>query len=108
MKKPSLKVWTFTGIENKFDKHILNSIPGYKEVWWNCIEMIQNFISKKTIIYDIGCSTGKKTLAIYKRYKNLKNLQVYGIDHEKSMINSDKISTSRSSANVEVQLSPNI
>ena len=53
--------WSFKNFENQFDKHVLNSIPGYKEFWWYSINLSKSFISNKTVIYDLGCSTGKKT-----------------------------------------------
>lgn len=78
--------WSFKNFENQFDKHVLNSIPGYKEFWWYSINLSKSFISNKTVIYDLGCSTGKKTNLIYQNFKDLKSLEIIGVDVENSMI----------------------
>lgn len=82
-KKP---YWSFKNIEKIFDKHILSSIPGYIESWDYAIKLSKSFISSKTVIYDLGCSTGKKTNLIWKNLNNLKSLEIIGVDIEKSMI----------------------
>jgi tRNA (cmo5U34)-methyltransferase len=87
MKKKHHTLWSFRNFEKQFDKHILNSIPGYAEFWWYGINLSKSFISNKTVIYDLGCSTGKKTNLIYKNLKNIKSLEIIGVDIEKSMIN---------------------
>ncbi len=85
--KNKLHLWSFKNFENQFDKHILNSIPSYEECWWYSINLSKSFISNKTVIYDLGCSTGKKTNLIYKNLKDIKSLEIIGVDVEKSMIN---------------------
>jgi len=80
------KIWSFKDIETEFDEHILNSIPGYSNIWWTCSRMIKSFVSKDTIIYDLGCSTGKQTNFIYNSLKDLYSLKIFGLDSEDSMI----------------------
>ena len=84
--KNKRQLWSFKNFENQFDKHILNSIPGYGESWLYSINLSKSFISSKTVIYDLGCSTGKKTNLIYKSLKELNSLEIIGVDIEKSMI----------------------
>lgn len=86
MKNNPKNDWSFKNFENQFDKHVLNSIPGYSDSWWYGINLSKSFISNKTVIYDLGCSTGKKTNLIYKNFKNLKSLEIIGVDKENSMI----------------------
>ena len=78
-------IWSFKDIESEFDQHIVKSIPGYANFWWYSINLLRNFVSNKTLIYDLGCSTGKQTNLIYKNLKELKNLKIVGVDIEKSM-----------------------
>jgi tRNA (cmo5U34)-methyltransferase len=80
------KNWSFKNFERQFDKHVLESIPGYKDFWWYGINLSKSFISSKTVIYDLGCSTGKKTNLIYKNFQDLKSLEIIGVDIENSMI----------------------
>lgn len=80
------KIWSFKDIETEFDKHILHSIPGYNNIWWTCCHMIKSFISKDTIIYDLGCSTGKQTNFICNSLEELNSLKIIGLDSEDSMI----------------------
>jgi tRNA (cmo5U34)-methyltransferase len=42
-----------------FDDHILKSIPNYDVLINNIMSMSEYFITKDTVIYDLGCSTGK-------------------------------------------------
>ena len=87
-KTPKIKKWTFETNVSKFDKHISNSVPGYEIAWWICKEMCRNFLSKNTVIYDLGCSTGNKTKELATTYYNdYENLKIIGVDIEKNMIN---------------------
>jgi tRNA (cmo5U34)-methyltransferase len=62
-----------------FDNHILKSIPNYDVLMNTVLSMSEYFITKDTIIYDLGCSTGKLLKAI--PYSNLK----IGYDNAKLM-----------------------
>jgi tRNA (cmo5U34)-methyltransferase len=42
-----------------FDAHILKSIPNYDVLINTILSMSEYFITKDTVIYDLGCSTGK-------------------------------------------------
>lgn len=45
-------IWSFKDIESEFDQHIVKSIPGYANFWWYSINLVRNFISNKTLIYQ--------------------------------------------------------
>tara|TARA_R100000781_G_C4031502_1_gene110761 strand:+ start:81 stop:716 length:636 start_codon:yes stop_codon:yes gene_type:complete len=80
-----MKKFDFNTIKN-FDEHIEKSIPNYNNLI-NCVlSMSEYFITKDTIIYDLGCSTGKFLKLI--KYNNLK----IGYDESKLLpIYDDKI-----------------
>ena len=52
--------WTFDkNVAQKFDYHINKSIPIYKEFQWLALQLSDYYIKEDSIVYDIGCSTGK-------------------------------------------------
>lgn len=76
--------WSFSGETTKnFDSHITRSVPLYLE-GHKIIKKISKFcLSKKSICYDVGCSTGS---LLDKLAKDDKKTQFIGIDIEKNMI----------------------
>ena len=76
--------WSFSGDASKnFDKHIVRSVPLYLEGHKMIEDLSRYTLSKKSLCYDIGCSTG--TL-LNKLAKINKNARFIGIDKEKDMI----------------------
>ena len=63
------EVFDFNTIQD-FDNHIIKSIPNYDLLINMILSMSEYFITKNTIIYDLGCSTGKLLKLI--KYDNLK------------------------------------
>lgn len=61
--------FTFAHAKEGFDNHISNSIRGYDYLIEDTINLSQYFINDGSIIYDIGCSTGK----MLKRMKDINN-----------------------------------
>lgn len=51
--------FTFAHAKEGFDNHISNSIRGYEFLIEDTINLSQYFINDGSIVYDIGCSTGK-------------------------------------------------
>ena len=81
------KSWSFSQkIAPFFDDHITKSVPFYKEFQWLCCEISDYFIKEKSIVYDIGCSTGAFTRKLSDNHIDKKNLKIYGIDIVKEMI----------------------
>lgn len=64
-----MKKFSFDTIGN-FDEHIEKSIPNYNILIDCILSMSEYFITKDSIIYDLGCSTGKFLKSI--RHDNLK------------------------------------
>ena len=92
-KKLTLKSnkWNFDGEVNKyFDKHIQRSVPLYAETHKLVCSFSDYFINEGSTIYDIGCSTGTLIQKITKRHKDLKNLNLIGLDISKNMIEHSK------------------
>lgn len=77
--------WTFGGkVAQNFQNHVERSVPMYRE-GHNLIEdLSEYFITKNSIVYDIGCSTGLLLQKIAKR--NKPKGQYFGIDCEPKMI----------------------
>lgn len=59
-----------------FDKHIDLSIPNYSFVAKQVAQFTEYFSEEKTVVYDIGCSTGKWLLSL----KPKKNVKYVGMD----------------------------
>ena len=83
--------WNFKGnVSKNFDKHILRSVPLYRETHKLYLYLSDFFIEENTNIYDIGCSTGTFLNLLHSRHhKNDKfnKINIYGLDEVKEMIN---------------------
>ena len=78
--------WTFGNrISGKFEKHIKQSVPFYSEGHELILKLSDFFISEKSNVYDIGCSTGNLVKKISKRHAN-KKFNIFALDIEKEMI----------------------
>ena len=92
-KKLTLKSnkWNFDGDVNKyFDSHVKRSVPLYAETHKLVCSFSDYFINESSTIYDIGCSTGTLIQKIAKRHKDLKNLNLIGLDISQNMVNHSK------------------
>lgn len=72
--------WRFDGaVPGKFDSHVSRSIPGYEYGHDRVVEIATSILSRPTIAYELGCSTGVLTekLAACAQHKDTK---VIGID----------------------------
>ena len=56
--------FTFAQREEGFDNHISQSIRGYNDLIGDVINLSQYFVENDTVVYDIGCSTGKMLRAM--------------------------------------------
>jgi len=67
-----------------FDEHIRLSIRGYDDLWNDILKFSRYFIEDRTIVIDIGCSTGKLLKGMDKHNKDhAKNCSYIGIEMEK-------------------------
>ena len=79
--------WTFGNkVANKFEKHIKQSVPLYNEGHELILMISDFFISKDSLVYDIGCSTGNLVKKISSRHRK-KDFKIFALDIEKEMIN---------------------
>jgi tRNA (cmo5U34)-methyltransferase len=78
--------WTFAGgVADSFDTHVERSIPNYHLGHELVVEISEFFVSKGSMIYEIGCSTGKLSAAIARRHAGT-GARVIGIDNEPDMV----------------------
>ncbi len=77
--------WSFSGsTPNNFDAHIKKSVPLY--VWSHNLSLnfSEFFLTEKTNVYDLGCSTGTFLHLLSSRYPKGKH-KYFGIDEIKGM-----------------------
>ena len=78
--------WNFGNkVANKFQGHVENSVPFYSEGHEIILKLSDFFISKDSIIYDLGCSTGLLAKKIVLQHSE-KKFKIYALDSEKEMI----------------------
>ena len=79
--------WSFSGdVAKTFSEHVKLSVPLYSEGQELTANVSEFFISKNSVIYDLGCSLGTLTSMLADRHIS-KSARVIGIDNEKDMIN---------------------
>jgi len=79
--------WKFSGkMVKDFEKHVSKSVPIYNRGHELILRLSDFFIKDDSIIYDLGCSTGKLLLDLIKHNKNKVDSKYIGIDVEKDMI----------------------
>ena len=80
--------WTFSGeVVNKFDSHIEKSVPHYSDLHQVIVNLSQFFVYEDTIVYDLGCSTGKLTHKIARTLSDTRpKARIVGLDVEPKMI----------------------
>ena len=84
--------WTFEkNIAKSFDYHINKSIPIYREFQWLALQLSDYYIKNDSLIYDIGCSTGKFLKLLANRHENKKKIKFIGLDIVKNMIKHAKL-----------------
>ena len=83
------ETWSFNNsvVEN-FDKHILSSIPQYKDIQNYIADISEWFLKENSRVYDVGCSTSNTTYAISLKNKN--KLNFVCIDISKKMLEVSK------------------
>jgi len=95
--------WVFSGLGGKiFDKHISKSIPLYDQSHDIGLKISDFFLTEKSHMYDLGCSTGTFLNKIANRNNNKKICKFTGIDEIKDMC---KISKKNNRRNKNVKIS---
>ena len=84
--------WTFDkNVPKYFDDHIAKSVPMYHQMHWLCEQISDFYIQKDSVVYDIGCSTGKLLRNLAERHKLKNKVKYFGIDIVDKMISYAKI-----------------
>lgn len=79
--------WKFSGdVVNEFESHVAKSVPIYNRGHELIIKLSDFFIKNDSLVYDIGCSTGKLIIDLVKHNKNKENSKFIGLDVENDMI----------------------
>ena len=79
--------WKFSGkMVNDFESHVSKSVPIYNRGHELIIKLSDFFIKDDSLVYDLGCSTGKLLIDLVKHNKHKKNSKFIGVDIEKDMI----------------------
>ena len=87
--------WTFGGkVSKDFDNHIDKSVPLYKWTHELGLNFSDFFIKDKSMVYDLGCSTGTFVKKLSQRHSN-KNFFIKGFDVEKNMVKTAKKNNSK-------------
>jgi len=92
--------WKFSGkMVNDFEDHVSKSVPIYKRGHELIVQLSDFFIKNDSIVYDLGCSTGKLLIDIIHRNNHKLNSKYFGIDIEKDMIQFAKNQQKKSKIN---------
>ena len=84
--KSTIGGFNFSGnVHKNFEKHVTKSVPFYEEGHNIICKLSSFFLVNKSVVYDLGCSTGKLTRDIYNYNKDIK-IKIYGIDSEPKMV----------------------
>ena len=83
--------WKFSGdTAKKFDNHVERSVPLYNEGHNLICDLSDFFIKDKSVVYEIGCSTGTLSIKLARHNKHKLKTSFVGIDIEPSMIKEAK------------------
>ena len=72
-----------------FDDMVSRSVPMYNESMIAAISLAENFLSKNSKVYDVGCSTGTLLINCNKQF-NDKTIEYIGIDSSQPMLDQAK------------------
>ena len=84
--RSSIGAFNFAGnVHKRFQKHVKKSVPFYEEGHDIICKLSSFFLVNKSVVYDLGCSTGKLTREISEYNKDIQ-IKIYGIDSEPKMV----------------------
>jgi tRNA (cmo5U34)-methyltransferase len=78
--------WSFENISEDFDSHIQKSIPLYDSGHTAICHYSDFFLKPDSVVYDIGCSTGKMLARLAARHPQKRELRMIGIDTVADMV----------------------
>ena len=80
LEKKTRGKWSFGGkIPKKFDTHIKKSVPFYDEGHQIILGLSDYFLSKKSLCYDLGCSSASLLIKLSK-FTNKENVKFKGLE----------------------------
>ena len=68
-----------------FDDMLGRSVPFYQETIAMAARLLENFLSPRDLIYDLGCSTGATMIELARNLEEL-DLKFIGVDNSRAMI----------------------
>tara|TARA_A100001011_G_C14280133_1_gene831212 strand:- start:1487 stop:2212 length:726 start_codon:yes stop_codon:yes gene_type:complete len=79
--------WKFSGkMVNDFESHVSKSVPIYSRGHELIKQLSDFFVKEDSLVYDLGCSTGKLLIDLIKHNVNKTKSKFIGLDIEKDMI----------------------
>jgi tRNA (cmo5U34)-methyltransferase len=83
--------WNFGGsVAKTFNDHVSKSVPLYNEGHEMIVDLSEFFVSKNSVVYELGCSTGTLISKVAERNSAKRKAIYYGIDIEENMISHAK------------------
>ena len=80
------KSWAFNkNVSKSFDSHVRESVPFYDTFQKDIAKYSEWFLKEGSVVYDLGCSTGKTIKYISKLNIDTK-VEIIAIDNSKSMV----------------------
>lgn len=74
-------------VANVFDDMVNRSIPFYNEIHSLILDIVDNYLPSKSIVYDLGCSTGSTLQLIDSLItKKMNHAKLIGIDNSHAML----------------------
>jgi len=80
-----MKDWSFEGFANDFDSHVREQPPWYELVTESVAYIARNYLPTYGLIYDIGCSTGNMSKALFPLIDERMGT-ILAIDNDESMV----------------------
>lgn len=80
------RAWSFGGdVPRVFDQHVQKSVPLYADGHQLIVRLSDFFVTRDSVVYDIGCSTGALLRKLAERHSD-PGLRFIGLDREAAMI----------------------
>lgn len=82
-----LTQWTFSGnVAENFDEHVRQSVPFYDVGHDLICKLSDFFVTDDSVVYDVGCSTGRLLSRLATRHGHRNGVEWVGIDAELDMV----------------------
>ena len=96
--------WEFSGeTVINFDDHVKKSVPFYEEGHQLTCSLSKFFVKDNSIVYEIGCSTGRLSTKLSESNKNKTGVRFIGLDIEKDMVDFANKQLEKTQSNVSFE-----